>query len=281
MEIMKYLFDNLSVQVSKMTTKTYSTSFSLGIYFLNNRLRNAIYSVYGFVRVADEIVDSFEGFDKQHLLEKFKQETFESIKRRISFNPILNSFQHAVHQYNIDKNLIERFLKSMEMDLEKVDYTNEKYQQYILGSAEVVGLMCLHIFTEGDKKMYNDLKPFAMKLGAAFQKVNFLRDMKDDYQLLGRTYFPNVDMSDFSVSAKKLIEAEIETDFKMALEGIKKLPRSSKGGVYLAYVYYLSLFNKIKRIPAHKILNGRIRINNGKKLSLMLNSLVINKMNLV
>jgi phytoene/squalene synthetase len=278
---MKYLFDNLSVQVSKMTTQTYSTSFSLGIYFLNNRLRNPIYSVYGFVRLADEIVDSFEGFDKQYLLEKFKEETFESIALHISVNPLLNSFQQTVHQYHIDHHLIETFLKSMEMDLEKVDYTNEKYQQYILGSAEVVGLMCLQIFTEGDEKMYNDLKPFAMRLGAAFQKVNFLRDMKDDYQLLGRTYFPNVDMSEFSMDAKKQIENEIEEDFRVALSGIKKLPRSSKSGVYLAYVYYVSLFNKIKKLPAHRILTERVRINNGKKLGLMLNSLLINKLNWV
>lgn len=275
---MKQLFDNLSVRVSKMTTQTYSTSFSLGIYFLNNRFRNAVYSVYGFVRLADEIVDSFEGFDKQFLLEKFEEETFQAIQRRISLNPVLNSFQHAVHQYGIDQNLIKTFLKSMEMDLQKVDYNLEKYQQYILGSAEVVGLMCLQIFTEGDKKMYEDLKPFAMKLGAAFQKVNFLRDMKDDFQLLGRTYFPNVDMNEFTGLAKKQIEEEITQDFRIALAGIKKLPRSSKGGVYLAYVYYLSLFNKIKKLPAHKILNERVRINNGKKFSLMLNSLIINKM---
>ena len=278
---MKYLFDNLSVQVSKMTTHTYSTSFSLGIYFLNNRLRNAIYSVYGFVRVADEIVDSFEGFDKQYLLEKFKEQTFESIDKRISVNPILNSFQQAVHEYNIDQNLIEVFLKSMEMDLEKVDYTDEKYQQYILGSAEVVGLMCLHVFTEGDQQMFDELKPFAMKLGAAFQKVNFLRDMKDDYQLLGRIYFPGVNMNDFTISAKKQIEDEIENDFHLALVGIKKLPVSSKGGVFLAYMYYQSLFKKIKKLPAHKILNERVRINNGQKFGLMVNSLIINKMNWV
>lgn len=278
---MKSLFDNLSVEVSKKTTQTYSTSFSLGIYFLNNRLRNAIYSVYGFVRVADEIVDSFDGFDQKNLLSKFRADTFESIDCGISVNPILHSFQQAVRQYSIDLDLIETFLKSMEMDLEKVSYTDEKYQQYILGSAEVVGLMCLHIFTEGDSRAYEQLKPFAMKLGAAFQKVNFLRDMKDDYQLLGRTYFPNVDMSDFNISAKKQIEEEIEEDFKVALKGIKMLPRSSKGGVYLAYVYYRSLFNKIKRLPAHKILNERVRINNGKKIGLMLNSLVINKMDWV
>lgn len=278
---MKQLFDNLSVRVSKMTTKTYSTSFSLGIYFLNNRLRNAVYSVYGFVRLADEIVDSFVGFDRKFLLEKFKEESFQSIEWGISVNPILNSFQQAVHTYSIDKELIKTFFKSMEMDLQKVDYTDEKYKQYILGSAEVVGLMCLQIFTEGDKKMYDELKPFAMKLGAAFQKVNFLRDIKDDYQLLGRTYFPNVDMNEFNGSAKKQIEEEIEQDFRIALAGIKKLPRSSKGGVYLAYVYYLSLFNKIRKLPPHQILKQRVRINNSKKFSLMLNSLIINKMNLV
>src|SRR6185312_8181241 len=275
---MKQLFDNLSVRVSKMTTQTYSTSFSLGIYFLNSRFRNAIYSVYSFVRLADEIVDSFDGFDKQYLLEKFKEETFEAIDRHISVNPILNSFQHVVHQYNIDRQLIQTFLKSMEMDLQKVDYTHEKYQQYILGSAEVVGLICLHIFAEGDEKMYEELKPFAMKLGAAFQKVNFLRDMKEDYQLRGRTYFPGVDMNEFTGSAKKQIEEEIEQDFRTALIGIKKLPSSSKGGVYLAYVYYLSLFNKIRKLPAHRILNERVRINNRRKISLMLNSLIFNKM---
>jgi 15-cis-phytoene synthase len=278
---MKQLFDNLSVKVSKMTTQTYSTSFSLGIYFLNSRLRNGIYSLYGFVRLADEIVDSFDGFDRQYLLEKFKEETFQSIESRISLNPILNSFQQAVHEYGIDHHLIKTFLESMEMDLQKIDYTNEKYQQYIFGSAEVVGLMCLQIFTEGDRKMYDDLGPFAMKLGAAFQKINFLRDMKEDYQLLGRTYFPGVNMNEFSMSAKKQIEEEIEKDFRAALIGLKKLPRSCKGGVYLAYMYYLSLFNKIKKLPAHQILKERIRINNGKKFGLMLNSLIINKMNWV
>lgn len=278
---MKLLFDALSVEVSRLTTRTYSTSFSLGIYFLNHRFRDAIYSVYGFVRVADEIVDSFEGFDKRYLLSKFKDETYEAIETRISFNPILNSFQQAVHKYNIDQQLIETFLLSMEMDLEKVDYTSEKYQQYILGSAEVVGLMCLHIFTEGDTMLYNELKPYAMKLGAAFQKVNFLRDMKDDYHILGRTYFPDVDMNNFCGNAKKQIELDIEQDFKIALEGIKKLPPTSKGGVYLAYMYYQSLFNKIKKLPAQQILTERIRINRGKKFGLMLNCLFQNKMNWV
>jgi 15-cis-phytoene synthase len=278
---MKLLFDNLSAGVSKMTTQTYSTSFSLGIYFLNNRLRNAIYAIYGFVRVADEIVDSFEGYDKKHLLEKFKQDTYEAIESRISCNPVLNSFQHAVHQYSIEQELIHTFLQSMEMDLRKVEYTNTTYQQYILGSAEVVGLMCLHVFTEGNMKLYDELKPYAMKLGAAFQKVNFLRDMKDDYHILGRTYFPQVDMSNFSGSAKKEIEQEIEEDFRIALAGIKKLPSSAKGGVYLAYVYYRSLFNKIKKIPAQRILTKRVRINNGKKIVIMLNCLLQNKLNWV
>ncbi len=278
---MKSLFDDLSVQVSRLTTRSYSTSFSLGIYFLHDRLRDPIYSIYGFVRVADEIVDSFEGFDQDYLLKKFWADTYEALEQRISANPILNSFQEVVHQYDIDRDLIDTFLKSMEMDLQKVDYTDEKYQQYILGSAEVVGLMCLHVFTEGDKKLFEELKPYAMKLGAAFQKVNFLRDLKDDYHVLGRTYFPGVDMENFSGEAKKQIEKEIEDDFNIALQGIKMLPASSKGGVYLAYVYYQSLFKKIKRLPAKRILSGRIRINNGRKVGLMINSLVECKMRMV
>ncbi len=278
---MKSLFDDVSMQCSKMTTRAYSTSFSLGIYFLNNKLRNPIYAIYGFVRFADEIVDSFEGFDKKYLLQKFKLETYEAIENRISLNPILNSFQQVVHQYKIQHELIDTFLKSMEMDLEKVNYTAEKYQEYILGSAEVVGLMCLHVFTEGNKDLYSELKPFAMKLGAAFQKINFLRDMKADYQILGRTYFPNVDMTKFSTQTKREIENEIELDFKEALIGIKKLPSSSKGGVYLAYVYYHSLFKKIKKLPAQKILSERIHISNGQKLGLMINSMLQYKMNIV
>ncbi len=278
---MKSLFDQLSVNVSKATTRAYSTSFSLGIYFLSNCLRNAIYSIYGFVRLADEIVDSFAGYDQRKLLAEFTEDTYEAIKNKISVNPVLNSFQQAVNEYNIELELIATFLKSMEMDLEKVDYTEEKYQQYILGSAEVVGLMCLKVFTDEKPELYNELKPYAMKLGAAFQKVNFLRDMKDDYIVLGRTYFPNLNMTHFSSNVKRQIEQEIEEDFKTGLTGIKKLPSSSKGGVFLAYVYYQSLFKKIKKLPAHKILNERIRINNGKKIGLMINSLVINKMHLI
>ena len=278
---MKSLFDDLSLQVSRLTTRSYSTSFSLGIYFLHDRLRDPIYSVYGFVRVADEIVDSFEGFDQEYLLKKFREDTYEALDQKISANPILNAFQKVVHDYDIDFQLIDTFLKSMEMDLQKVDYNDQKYEQYILGSAEVVGLMCLHIFTEGDKKMFRELRPYAMKLGAAFQKVNFLRDLKEDYHILGRTYFPGVDMANFSAEAKQKIEEEIEHDFAVALEGIKKLPASAKGGVYLAYVYYQSLFKKIKKAPVHQVLSGRIRINNGRKFGLMLNSLVECKMRII
>lgn len=278
---MKSLFDDLSLQVSRLTTRSYSTSFSLGIYFLHDRLRDPIYSVYGFVRVADEIVDSFEGFDREYLLNKFRQDTYEALDQKISTNPILNAFQKVVHDYEIDLELIDTFLKSMEMDLQKVDYNDQKYEQYILGSAEVVGLMCLHIFTEGDKKMFRQLKPYAMKLGAAFQKVNFLRDLKQDYHVLGRTYFPGVDMTNFSAEAKGKIEKEIERDFEIALEGIKRLPASAKGGVYLAYVYYQSLFKKIKKSPVQTVLLGRIRINNGRKLRLMINSLVECKMRII
>ena len=278
---MKILFDNLSLQVSKMTTRAYSTSFSLGIYCLSNSLRDSVYSIYGFVRLADEIVDSFEGFDKKQLLAKFKIETYQAIENRISLNPILNSFQNAVHQYNIGLDLVETFLQSMEMDLEKVDYTAEKYQQYILGSAEVVGLMCLHVFTGGNIDQFNELKPYAMKLGAAFQKVNFLRDMKDDYHVLGRTYFPYVDISEFTLAAKEQIEQDIENDFRIALKGIKMLPSTSRGGVYLAYVYYKALFNKIKKLPPKQVLTERVRINNGKKLGIMVNCMVQNKLNWV
>ena len=278
---MKQLFDQLSEKVCKVTTETYSTSFSLGIYFLNKRIRNSIYAIYGFVRLADEIVDSFEGFDKERLLDRFEEDTWEAIENRIALNPVLNAFQKSVHDYSIDPSLVELFLKSMKMDLQKVLYTTDKYNEYILGSAEVVGLMCLHVFTEGNKTKYQELKPYAMKLGAAFQKVNFLRDMKHDYHVLGRIYFPNVDMNDFNCSAKTQIEKEIEIDFGIALEGIKKLPPSSKGGVYLAYVYYRSLFRKIKKLPPPQILKKRIRISNGHKFGLMLNSMLEYKMRMI
>ncbi|UKB81049.1 phytoene/squalene synthase family protein [Chryseobacterium sp. MEBOG07] len=263
---MKKLFDDLSYDVSKHTTKKYSTSFSLGILALKPSIRPAIYAIYGYVRLADEIVDSFQGYDQEKLLMRLKAETYSALEDGISLNPILHSFQETVRQYNIDTQLINQFLHSMEMDLHAIDYNSELYNEYIYGSAEVVGLMCLQIFTGGDKEQFEELKPFAMKLGSAFQKVNFLRDLKDDYQILGRTYFPSLDMSVFDNSVKAMIEKEIEEEFQEALKGIKKLPGSSMFGVYLAYRYYVLLFEKIKRTTSHHILQNRIRIANSQKI---------------
>lgn len=277
---MKKLFDELSYKISKQTTKQYSTSFSLGILALSPQIRNSIYAIYGYVRLADEIVDSFHGYDRATLLARFREQTNQALEEKISLNPILQCFQETIHRYDIDRQLINQFLKSMEMDLEKIDYDSDLYKEYILGSAEVVGLMCLHIFVNGDKELFAMLKPSAMKLGSAFQKVNFLRDMKDDYQVLGRCYFPNVDISYFDNIVKAQIEQEIYAEFKEALEGIKKLPPSSRFGVYLAYRYYISLFRKIKRTSAQKIINQRIRISNGRKFSLMMSSYVQYKMSL-
>lgn len=271
---MKKLFDELSYEVSKSTTKKYSTSFSLGILALKPSIRPAIYAIYGYVRLADEIVDSFHDFDKETLLERFKKETELALKEGISLNPILQSFQETVNTYQIDKELIYQFLHSMEMDLQKVDYNSDLYDEYIFGSAEVVGLMCLQVFTGGNKEEYEKLKPYAMKLGSAFQKVNFLRDLKDDYQVLGRTYFPNTEMDVFNNSVKCQIEEEIEAEFKEALVGIKMLPHSSRFGVYLAFKYYLSLFSKIKNTNAQNILSQRIRIPNSQKFVVMLKSYV-------
>ncbi len=278
---MKALFDEVSVMCSKLTTKRYSTSFSLGILFLKNPLRNPIYAIYGFVRFADEIVDSFDGYDKKYLLYKFRADLYEALEHRISLNPILNSFQQVIHQYNIDIELVNVFLDSMEMDLEKQLYVKENYEKYILGSAEVVGLMCLKVFLDGNQEKYDELKPFAMKLGAAFQKINFLRDLKDDYKTLGRTYFPNVDMNEFTLQSKREIEDEIALDFKEALIGIKNLPVTSKGGVYLAYVYYLTLFEKIKRVSVERVLVERIRVSNGQKIALMFKSMLQFKTNML
>ena len=278
---MKHLFDELSKKVSAATTQEYSTSFSLAIHCISKKLRPAIYGIYGFVRLADEIVDSFEGYDQKFLLEKYKADTYEAIEQGISLNPVLNSFQQVVHDYNIGLEEIEQFMTSMEMDLQKVVYNESNYNDYILGSAEVVGLMCLHVFTHGCPQNFKSLKPYAMKLGAAFQKVNFLRDMKDDYHLLGRVYFPYVDIRNFTHEVKKEIEVDIQNDFKEALIGIKKLPSTSRGGVYLAYIYYQTLFNKIKRMPPHRILSERIRLHNGKKFSLLVNTFVQHKMNIL
>lgn len=271
---MKQLFDELSYSVSKITTQKYSTSFSLGILALKPSIRNAIYAIYGFVRLADEIVDSFHEYDKEKLLNSLKIETQNALEEKISLNPILQSFQETVHKYEIDTVLIEQFLNSMEMDLQKIDYNSALYDKYIFGSAEVVGLMCLQVFTEGNKEKFEELKPYAMKLGSAFQKINFLRDLKDDYQILDRTYFPNVDMAVFDNHIKCQIEQEIEEEFKEALIGIKKLPNSSMFGVYLAYKYYISLFRKIKRKTSSEILNNRIRVSNPQKIVVAFKSYV-------
>lgn len=276
---MKEIFDKISADCSRITTQRYSTSFTFGIYFLSKNLRPHIYAIYGFVRFADEIVDTFHDYDKKYLLEKFKKDCFEAITFGISLNPVLNSFQKVVNDFGIDHELIELFLNSMEMDLEPGIYSNEKYDKYILGSAEVVGLMCLYVFVNGDKEQYERLKPFAMKLGSTFQKVNFLRDVKADFQELNRNYFPNINLDNFSDYQKTEIEKEIEEEFKVALIGIKQLPASARKGVYLAYIYYKKLFEKIKDVNAKQIMSKRIRISNGRKIGLMLDSIFRYKMN--
>jgi len=268
------LFSEVSLGCSKLTTSSYSTSFSLGIKLLNKQLHDPIYAIYGFVRFADEIVDTFHGHDKEYLLDKFEADTFEAIERGISLNPILHSYQLVVRKYNIDRELIQTFLNSMRMDLEQTEYSRQGFEEYILGSAEVVGLMCLKVFVNGDQEAYQSLKPAAMSLGSAFQKVNFLRDIKADLEDLGRTYFPGVDMSAFNHEDKLRIEAEIEKDFISALEGIRQLPPGARRGVYIAYVYYKKLFDKIKSTPADHLMKKRIRIHNGRKMTLMLDSLV-------
>ncbi len=280
---MKNIFDNLSHEMSTLTTKKYSTSFSLGISFLKKDLQKPIYAVYGFVRFADEIVDSFHNFDKAELLEDFKKQTYNAIDKGISLNPILNSFQWAVNKYKIPVDLIETFLASMEMDLEsdKSIFDQNKYEQYILGSAEVVGLMCLKIFVRGDEIAYQKLKESAMKLGSAFQKINFLRDLKADYQDLGRTYFPGINMDEFSASVKKEIEEDIAKDFHEGYLGIVQLPKDARFGVYMAYIYYYKLFTKIKSTSAETILNERIRIPNNKKYSLFVFSYLRHNFNMI
>lgn len=269
---MKQLYDELSYEISKSTTQKYSTSFSMGIMALNPAIRPAIYAIYGYVRLADEIVDSFHQYNKPELLERFKEQTAQALDEGISLNPLLNAFQDTVVRYDIDRSLIHQFLHSMEMDLNPVQYTDALYREYILGSAEVVGLMCLKVFVNGDDAQFKALKPYAMKLGSAFQKVNFLRDLNADYQDLGRSYFPHIEMKHFDNEVKRRIEAEIEAEFREALIGIRRLPASSRFGVYLAHRYYWSLFRKIKNTPAQKILRERVRIPNGQKLSLAMRS---------
>jgi phytoene synthase len=276
---MKHIFDEVSNECSKLTTIAYSTSFSLGIRVLEKKLHNPIYGIYGFVRFADEIVDTFHDYNKFQLFEDFKQDTYKAIENKISLNPILNSFQQVVNDYNIDIKLIDTFLDSMEMDLQPQVYDTKKYNLYILGSAEVVGLMCLQVFVNGDKKAFEELKPYAMSLGSAFQKINFLRDANADFEDLGRTYFPNIDMHNFSELDKLKIEEDIEDDFKKALIGIKKLKSGSRGGVYLAYVYYYNLFRKIQDLPSSKVLEERVRVANSNKFFLMCQSIVKNQFN--
>tara|TARA_B100001287_G_scaffold137918_1_gene116127 strand:+ start:234 stop:1070 length:837 start_codon:yes stop_codon:yes gene_type:complete len=273
------LYHKTSQNTSKFITRTYSTSFSLGIKLLDKNIHDAIYSIYGFVRLADEIVDTFHDFPKAEMLNEFKSETYKAINRKISVNPVLHSFQNVVNQYNIEIKLIDLFLKSMEQDLNDIKYSNKAYDEYIVGSAEVVGLMCLKVFVNGDQNLYNELEDPARKLGAAFQKVNFLRDVKADYQDLGRTYFPGVDLDSFTASEKLEIERDIEKDLKCALEGIKRLPSSSRLGVFVAYRYYLSLFKKIKKIPTERLMKERIRVPNSKKLYITFESAFQNQFN--
>lgn len=256
------LFHDVSQQCSKAVTEKYSTSFSSAIRLLHPDLRTPIYNIYGFVRFADEIVDTFHQYRKEELLSEFRKDTYAGIERGISLNPILHSFQITVREYNISHDLIDAFFNSMEMDLSKTTYNSNGYKEYIYGSAEVVGLMCLYVFCEGDRNMYNDLKPAAQSLGAAFQKVNFLRDVKADYEQLNRSYFPEVDFKNFTSCMKKQIEDDISRDFEHAYEGILNLPPKARFGVYVAYKYYLSLFKKIKRTTPASIMEQRIRIPN-------------------
>jgi phytoene/squalene synthetase len=278
---MKEIFDRVSIQCSRLTTKAYSTSFSLGILCLSKPMRDPIYSIYGFVRFADEIVDTFHQYDKVILFERFRKQTLEAIEDRISLNPILNSFQSTVHEYNIQPDLITCFLNSMEMDLYKSDYDCNSFKEYIVGSAEVVGLMCLRVFCRGDELMYERLKSAAMSLGSAFQKINFLRDLKADYAGLGRMYFPGLEINSFDESSKKVIEKGIEKDFADGFDGIKKLPRSARFGVYVAYMYYLALFKKIKDTRSENVLNSRIRIPNRYKATLLAYSFVKHQLNMI
>jgi phytoene/squalene synthetase len=279
---MKAIFDNVSYDCSKTVTKTYSTSFSLATKMLSKSIRQDIYNIYGFVRFADEIVDSFHDFDKKILFEKFEADLEHALNNKISLNPILNAFQHTFHNYNIDKSLVDSFMNSMRLDLHKSTYLTEKeYKAYIYGSADVVGLMCLKVFVKGDADKYNELKDTAMSLGSAFQKVNFLRDLKADHDDLNRTYFPNTDLTNLNEESKQFIIDDIENDFVKGLEGIKKLPMEAKFGVFMAYRYYRQLLKKLKHTPALDIKSSRIRVPNYKKIELLTRSYVKFQLNLL
>jgi phytoene synthase len=278
---MMHLFYEVSQECSKITTKKYSTSFSSAINLLHKDLRAPIYNIYGFVRFADEIVDTFHDHDQSALLQQFKVETYEAIERGISLNPILHSFQLTVNHYGIAKHLIDAFFASMQQDLKKLEYDRQTYNEYIYGSAEAVGLMCLNIFCEGDIERYIALKPSAQSLGAAFQKINFLRDVKADTQTLERMYFPECNFLNFSESEKQHIEADIQKDFEHAYQGIIKLPLKARFGVYVAYKYYMSLFNKIKKIQAKRIMEERIRIPNCSKAMILAKAGVRSQFNML
>jgi len=279
---MKALFDTVSYNCSKVVTRSYSTSFSLATKMLSNSIRMHIYNIYGFVRFADEIVDSFHDFDKKELFENFSTDLENALKHKISLNPILNSFQHTYHEYNIDKSMVDAFMKSMRLDLHKKDYlSDEEYKAYIYGSADVVGLMCLKVFVKGDEEKFNELKDTAMSLGSAFQKVNFLRDIKADFNELNRSYFPNVDLNNLDEQSKQDIIDDIESDFEKGLSGIKKLPMEAKFGVFMAYRYYSQLLKKLKKTPALQIKDTRIRVSNPKKIELLMRSYVKYQLNLM
>lgn len=279
---MKALFDSVSYNCSKVVTKSYSTSFSLATKMLADTIRQDIYNIYGFVRFADEIVDTFHDYNKKELFKRFEDDLEFALRDKISLNPILNAFQHTYHKCNIDKHMVDSFMKSMRLDLSKSKYeTEQEYKDYIYGSADVVGLMCLKVFVKGDQKMYEDLKDTAMSLGSAFQKVNFLRDLKADHDLLDRTYFPNTDLTNLTEEDKQFIIKDIENDFNNGLVGIKKLPIEAKFGVFMAYRYYNQLLKKLKKTPALDIKNTRIRVPNYKKAELLTRSYVKYQLNLL
>ncbi len=279
---MKRLFDEVSEKCSKVVTLSYSTSFGLATKMLSSSIRPHIYNIYGFVRFADEIVDSFHNYNKTELLDNFEIDLRYSLKNKISLNPILNSFQRTVHKYNIDIELINSFLKSMRWDLEKKDYLDKtEFNEYVYGSADVVGLMCLKVFVDGNKSLYEELKPSAMSLGSAFQKVNFLRDLKQDHEGLNRSYFPNLNLDNFDENTKVDILKEIDEDFSKAIIGIFRLPKSSRFGVYTAYKYYLKLLNKLRNTPPIKIKSTRIRVPNYQKMNVLARSYVRYRLNIL
>ena len=279
---MKKLFDQVSESCSRIVTESYSTSFTLATKMLDSSIRQDIYNIYGFVRFADEIVDSFHNYDKKELLNLFEKDLKKSIEDKISLNPILNSFQKTIHNYQIDYELIDSFLNSMKLDLDKKKYlTKKEFDQYVYGSADVVGLMCLKVFVKGNKNQYNDLRPYAMSLGSAFQKVNFLRDLKADHDGLNRSYFPNLNIDEFDEPSKKIILNEIDKDFRHALKGIFKLPSSARFGVYTAYKYYLKLLNKLRKTHPLKIKSSRIRVPNYQKVNVLARSYVRYRLNIL